>query len=187
MRHPLWGPTIRDHRSNEEGVPFVDFMIKHRLNVWNDPNSDPTFETTRAKSWIDVTVASEALDFAAHSWQFRHRKVAQKITGINPTLLDQLERSVSPEDLDRFVLALTATIQKVCTTYLKLTKLRPKTVPWWDAELEMLRNKSSALKRPFTRTLYHVGKADKKAAYKICRAKFRRTLSIKRDKSWAEF
>ncbi|GBN42415.1 Putative protein in type-1 retrotransposable element R1DM [Araneus ventricosus] len=219
MRQPLWGLVIRDHRSNEEGVPFVDFIIKHRLNVWNDPNSDLTYETTRAKSWIDITVASEALDFATHTWQvttrtlsdhnyleynlgkmdvaervprfslnkFRLRKVAQKIADINSTLLDQLERSVSPEDLDRFVLALTATIQEVCATYLKLTKLRPKTVPWWNAEFEMLRNKTSALKRRFNRTLDPVVKADKRAIYKICRVKFRRTLSIKRDKSWAEF
>ncbi|GBM45833.1 Retrovirus-related Pol polyprotein from type-1 retrotransposable element R1 [Araneus ventricosus] len=119
--------------------------------------------------------------------KFRLRKVAQKIADINPTLLDQLELSVSPEDLDRFVLALKATIQEVYKTYLKLTKLTPRTVPWWDAELEMLRNKTSALKRRFTRTVYHVMKADKKAACKICRAKFRRTLSIKRDKGWAEF
>ncbi|GBN58395.1 hypothetical protein AVEN_95892-1 [Araneus ventricosus] len=119
--------------------------------------------------------------------EFRLRKVVEKIANINPTLLDQLERSVSPEDLDRFVLALTATIQEVCATYLKLTKLRPKTVPWWDAELEMLWNETSALKRRFTHTLYPVVKADKNVAYKLCRANFRRTLSIKRDQSWAEF
>ncbi|GBN06999.1 hypothetical protein AVEN_87475-1 [Araneus ventricosus] len=118
--------------------------------------------------------------------KFRLRKVAQKIAGISSTLLDQLERFVRPEDLDRFMLALTATFQEVYATDLKYTKRRPKTVPWWDAELEMLRNKTSALKRRFTRTLDPVVKADKKAAYKICRAKFRRTISIKRDKSWAE-
>ncbi|GBN41245.1 hypothetical protein AVEN_78769-1 [Araneus ventricosus] len=72
-------------------------------------------------------------------------------------------------------------------TYLKRTKQRPKTVPWWDSELEMLRNKICALKRRFTRTLDPVVKAEKKLAYKICRAKFRRTLSTKRDRSWAEF
>ncbi|GBN08396.1 hypothetical protein AVEN_84224-1 [Araneus ventricosus] len=219
MRHSLWCPVIRDHRSNDEGVPFVDFITKHHLSVWNDPNSNPTFETTRAKSWIDITGASEALYFAAHTWQvtthtlsdhnyfeynlgemdvaeriprfnlnkFRLRKVAQKIADVSSTLIDQLERSASPEDLDIFVLALTATIQEVRATYLKYTKRRPKTVLWWNAELEMLRNKNSALKRRFTRTLDPVVKADKKAAYKICRAKFRQTLSIKRDKSWAEF
>ncbi|GBM50182.1 hypothetical protein AVEN_50075-1 [Araneus ventricosus] len=69
MRHPLWGPVRKDHRSNDEGVPFVDFTIKHRLNVWNNPYSDPTFETRQGKAWIDVTVASEALDYAAHTWQ----------------------------------------------------------------------------------------------------------------------
>ncbi|GBM80279.1 hypothetical protein AVEN_273892-1 [Araneus ventricosus] len=47
--------------------------------------------------------------------KFRLRKVAQKIADINSMLLDQLERSVSPEDLDRFVLALTATIQELAS------------------------------------------------------------------------
>ncbi|GBM65132.1 Retrovirus-related Pol polyprotein from type-1 retrotransposable element R1 [Araneus ventricosus] len=219
MRHPLWGPVRKEHRRNDEGVPFVNFIIKHRLNVWKNPDSDATFETRQGKAWIDVTVASEALDYAAHTWEentgtlsdhnyleynlgpenvaervprfnlnkFRLKKVAHKIAAINSTLLDQLERSVSPEDLDRFVLALTATIQEVCTTYLELTKQRSNTVPWWDAELETLRNKTSALKRRFTRTLNSVVKSEKKLAYKICRAKFRRTLSTKRDRSWAEF
>ncbi|GBM50184.1 Retrovirus-related Pol polyprotein from type-1 retrotransposable element R1 [Araneus ventricosus] len=72
-------------------------------------------------------------------------------------------------------------------TYLNLTKQRPKTVPWWDAELEMLRNKTCALKRRFTHTLDPVVKAEKKLTYKICRAKFHRTLSTKRDRRWAEF
>ncbi|GBN95466.1 hypothetical protein AVEN_29596-1, partial [Araneus ventricosus] len=219
MRHQLWGPRVSDHRSSDEGLPFVDFVIKHGLNIWNDPNSDPTFHTTRVQTWIDVTVASAALDFAAHTWQvttrtltdhnyleynlgeqdvtervprfnlnrFRLNKVARKIAGIEPTLLDQLQRSESPEDLDRFVLALTATIQEVCATYLKFTKPRLKTVPWWDAELETLRNKTCALKRRFHRALDPAVKAIKKAEFRICRAKFRRMLSIKRDKSWSEF
>ncbi|GBN66975.1 hypothetical protein AVEN_62849-1 [Araneus ventricosus] len=49
MRHPLWGPEVKDHRSSDEGLPFVDFIIKHSLNIWNDPKSDPTFDTTRVK------------------------------------------------------------------------------------------------------------------------------------------
>ncbi|GBN08384.1 hypothetical protein AVEN_84213-1 [Araneus ventricosus] len=219
MRQQLWGPKVSDHRSSDEGLPFVDFIIKHGLNIWNDPNSDPTFQTTRVQTWINVTVASAALDFAAHTWRvttrtlsdynyleynlgelyvtervsrynlnrFRLNKVARKISGIEPTLLDQLHRSESPEDLDRFVLALTATIQEVCATYLEFTKPRSKTVPWWDAELEILRNKTCALKRRFHRALDPAVKAVKKAEYRMCRAKFRRTLSIKRDKSWSEF
>ncbi|GBN76907.1 Retrovirus-related Pol polyprotein from type-1 retrotransposable element R1 [Araneus ventricosus] len=79
--------------------------------------------------------------------------MATKIANIKSTLQDQLERSGSPEELDRFVLAVTATIQEVCTTYLQYTELRPKTVPWWDAELEILRKKSCAFKRRFHRTL----------------------------------
>ncbi|GBN93130.1 Putative protein in type-1 retrotransposable element R1DM [Araneus ventricosus] len=73
MRHPLWGPEVSHHRSSDERLPFVDFVIQHRLNIWNDPNSDPTFHTTRSQSWIDVTAASAALDFAAHTWHVTTR------------------------------------------------------------------------------------------------------------------
>ncbi|GBN29313.1 hypothetical protein AVEN_71907-1 [Araneus ventricosus] len=76
MRHQLWGPRVSDHRSSDEGLPFVDFVIKHGLNIWNDPNSDPTFHTTRVQTWIDVTVASAALDFAAHTWQVTTRTLS---------------------------------------------------------------------------------------------------------------
>ncbi|GBN66981.1 hypothetical protein AVEN_62855-1 [Araneus ventricosus] len=72
----LGGPEVSDHRSSDEGLPFVDFIIKHSLNIWNDPNSDPTFHTTRARTWIDVTVASAALDFAAHTWHVTTRTLS---------------------------------------------------------------------------------------------------------------
>lgn len=68
MRHRLWGPEVRDHRSNNKGLPFVDFLLETRLNVWNDPASPPTFVHV-GESWIDVTVASDVLDYAAHSWR----------------------------------------------------------------------------------------------------------------------
>ncbi|GBO35988.1 hypothetical protein AVEN_104957-1 [Araneus ventricosus] len=218
MRHRLWGPEVRDHRSSNEGLPFVDFLLETRLNIWNDPASPPTF-VQQGESWIDVTVASDVLDSAAHTWRvitgtlsdynyitfdlgtvnvaehvpkfrlnkFRLRKMATKITNIGSTLLEQLEKSGSPEELDRFVLALTATIQEVCTNHLKHVCKRPKTVPWWDTELEVLRKRTTALKRRFLNTLEPAEKLRRKIAYKICRAKFRWTLSNKRDKSWTKF
>ncbi|GBM64222.1 hypothetical protein AVEN_167252-1 [Araneus ventricosus] len=191
MRHPLWGPEVKDHKSSDEGLPFVDFITKHSLTL--DFAAHTWHVTTRTLSdhnyleynlgELDVTERIPRFNLD----KFRLRKVAQKFANIESTLLDQLDRSVSPEDLDKFVSALTATIQEVCATYLKYTKRRPKTVPWWDAELETLRNKTCALKRRFSRILDPVVKADKNAEYKMCRDKFRRTLSIKRDKSWSDF
>ncbi|KAF8794325.1 hypothetical protein HNY73_002316 [Argiope bruennichi] len=92
--------------------------------------------------------------------------MARKVASLLPTLLDQLRRAESPEELDRFVLRLTVTIQIVSTTYLKHARTRPKTVPWWDAELEVLRNKTVALKRRFHRTLSPGDKVLRKIAFK---------------------
>ncbi|GBN66974.1 Retrovirus-related Pol polyprotein from type-1 retrotransposable element R1 [Araneus ventricosus] len=47
----------------------------------------------------------------------------------------------------------------------------------------MLRNKTCALKRRFNRVLDSAVKEVKKAEYKMCREKFRRTLSIKRTRA----
>ncbi|GBN09073.1 hypothetical protein AVEN_126265-1 [Araneus ventricosus] len=68
MRQKLRGPEVRDHRNNEEGIPFADFLLETRQNVWNDPSAPPMF-VHNGRAWIDVTVASDDLDYAAHSWQ----------------------------------------------------------------------------------------------------------------------
>ncbi|GIY54749.1 uncharacterized protein CDAR_390911 [Caerostris darwini] len=65
----LWGPDIQGHRRPEEAQPLVDLIIRHRLNVWNEPNWHPTFETTNGRSWIDITAISVALDGYASSWR----------------------------------------------------------------------------------------------------------------------
>ncbi|GBN28830.1 hypothetical protein AVEN_137297-1 [Araneus ventricosus] len=47
MRNELWGPVIFDHRAQDNGGPFVDFVLKHNLDFHNNPTSEPTFEGPR--------------------------------------------------------------------------------------------------------------------------------------------
>ncbi|GBM11529.1 Retrovirus-related Pol polyprotein from type-1 retrotransposable element R1 [Araneus ventricosus] len=68
-RSLLWGPDIPDHRSVDDSGPFVDFVLAHRLAVWNDPLSGPTFETDRARGWIDVTLSSPMLHRRKGHWE----------------------------------------------------------------------------------------------------------------------
>ncbi|GBM62345.1 hypothetical protein AVEN_166841-1 [Araneus ventricosus] len=68
MRSLLWGPDIPDHRASDDGGPFVDFILKHGLNIINDPNSISTFETKNGKSWIDVTVSTSLLSNKIQDW-----------------------------------------------------------------------------------------------------------------------
>ncbi|GBL97219.1 Retrovirus-related Pol polyprotein from type-1 retrotransposable element R1 [Araneus ventricosus] len=68
-RSLLWGPDIPDHRSVDASGPFVEFVLAHRLAVWNDPLSGPTFETDRAQGWIDVTLSSPVLHRRKGHWE----------------------------------------------------------------------------------------------------------------------
>ncbi|GIY85527.1 uncharacterized protein CDAR_540201 [Caerostris darwini] len=68
-KSPLWEPDIQCHRNPEEVQPLVDLIIKHQLNLWNQLNSPPNFETTNGRRWIDITAASVTLDSYAQSWK----------------------------------------------------------------------------------------------------------------------
>ncbi|GBO31256.1 hypothetical protein AVEN_77449-1 [Araneus ventricosus] len=69
MRSLLWGPDIPDHRASDDGGPFVDFILKHGLNIINDPNSASTFETKNGQSWIDITVSTSLLSDKIRDWK----------------------------------------------------------------------------------------------------------------------
>ncbi|GBM17987.1 hypothetical protein AVEN_238386-1 [Araneus ventricosus] len=50
MRHELWGPEIHNHRISDQAAPLVSFILKYGLIIWNDKDSEPTFETVNGKS-----------------------------------------------------------------------------------------------------------------------------------------
>ncbi|GBL80149.1 hypothetical protein AVEN_29135-1 [Araneus ventricosus] len=51
-KSPAWGPT----RSDSRGLELLNFVLRHHLDIRNDIDSPPTFESTRGKSWIDLTI-----------------------------------------------------------------------------------------------------------------------------------
>ncbi|GBN75335.1 Putative protein in type-1 retrotransposable element R1DM, partial [Araneus ventricosus] len=69
MRHELWGPEIHNHRISDQAAPLVSFILKYDLIIWNDKDSEPTFETVNGKSWIDITMSSANLANKKMNWQ----------------------------------------------------------------------------------------------------------------------
>ncbi|GBL87908.1 hypothetical protein AVEN_192075-1 [Araneus ventricosus] len=44
MRQELWGPEIHNHRISDQAATLVSFILKYDLIIWNDKDSEPTFE-----------------------------------------------------------------------------------------------------------------------------------------------
>ncbi|KAH7949273.1 hypothetical protein HPB49_006936 [Dermacentor silvarum] len=63
-KHVLWGPEPGDMR----GAQLVQFVNANSLQILNSPASLPTFETSYARSWIDVTRASVSLASPGFTW-----------------------------------------------------------------------------------------------------------------------
>ncbi|KAH6941174.1 hypothetical protein HPB50_014593 [Hyalomma asiaticum] len=56
-KHRAWGPRAGDER----GAQVMDFAAAAGLVVMNDPQSEPTYETAYAASWIDLTLATPSV------------------------------------------------------------------------------------------------------------------------------
>lgn len=64
-KNTLWGSKISDRR----GENILEFLIKHNLTIENDKYSPPTFQTSRAKGWIDLTISNTSLHPDIRNWE----------------------------------------------------------------------------------------------------------------------
>ena len=49
-------------------------LLEHNLIVLNDPSSDPTFESSRGKSWIDLSIAGCNVADRISSWEVSNKE-----------------------------------------------------------------------------------------------------------------
>ena len=65
---PLWGPE--DIPSNAVGRTLEEMILDFNLDVANNPDAPPTFVSDRrARSWIDVTLATRSTALGISDWQ----------------------------------------------------------------------------------------------------------------------
>ncbi|GBN74619.1 hypothetical protein AVEN_262436-1 [Araneus ventricosus] len=51
VKSPAWSPVEQD----KCGKTLLEFIYKLDIDIQNNPDSPPTFESSRGKSWIDLT------------------------------------------------------------------------------------------------------------------------------------
>ncbi|KAH6942908.1 hypothetical protein HPB50_011533 [Hyalomma asiaticum] len=66
-KHRAWGPRAGDER----GAQVMEVAAAAGLLVMNDPQSEPTYETPYAASWIDLTLATTSVLTSGYTWTVR--------------------------------------------------------------------------------------------------------------------
>lgn len=64
-KNTIWGGEVTDKR----GLELAEFVNRHDLNVLNDPQAQPTFQTKNGRSWIDLTICSTLLLRQLRTWE----------------------------------------------------------------------------------------------------------------------
>ena len=63
-RSTLW----HDTSMNQRGKSLEEFIITSNLLIMNEPSDIPTFETTRERSWINLTLSNNILVHKIRGW-----------------------------------------------------------------------------------------------------------------------
>lgn len=172
-----WGGDKLDDR----GELVLEFIIKNNLNLINDKNSEPTFQNSRGKSWIDLSIVSNNLIREVKNWKvlnepsysdhkfikieiFEEAKLQMfKITktGKQRALTDLLKmdwelqsRNLNNvQEVEHLIQKFYNTLENLYKKYEKrITKGKGQEKSWWNLELEIQRKKVRAMKRRFKRS-----------------------------------
>lgn len=176
-KNPLWGGVIEDER----GTLLSEFFIANSLNILNNPNSPPTFETRNGSSWIDLVVISMSLLQFCQSWEVLEEPSCSDHKYISYTIFGTLNLSIkrvtkkgrnqiyefikrdtwferamqdSAKSPEIVKIALDVLYKKWVIWQRKVertVKLSSKRNPWWNDELEVMRKKLRAMRRRFQR------------------------------------
>lgn len=64
-KNELWG----SHTTDEKGEKILELLVAYNLTLLNEKNSPPTFKTSRAKGWIDLSIATSELHKHLKVWE----------------------------------------------------------------------------------------------------------------------
>ena len=62
----LWSNSSKTDSKGEE---VEEILLQHNMLVMNNPNSSPTFESSRGRSWIDLTICGDQIVDQISSWR----------------------------------------------------------------------------------------------------------------------
>ncbi|GBM31522.1 Putative protein in type-1 retrotransposable element R1DM [Araneus ventricosus] len=196
MRHELWGPEIHNHRISDQAALLVSFILKYDLIIWNDKDSEPTFETVNGKSWIDITMSSANLankkmnwkvikNFSDHNYLvfnvesfnatrdtprifYNHRQILKICKAVHQKFLELQEEIQTIDSKQK----LEKWIEELTITINKISQSFPKKVikhlrvPWWDSDLEVNRKKTQTLRSRYQRCRREEERSMRRIVYK---------------------
>lgn len=211
----LWGPDLPVHNTQEteRGELVEDFILRSDLQVANDPTSPPTFQTTRGKAWIDVSVTkgvavtqwmvSDIESLSDHSFiffsvqkpcveevrkrRFNHRKADWKIFQRHLATYRPISHDL---DFDAALIEDMANdfnncIIKACEESM-LTPASRVSKPWWNFELWQLKKEVRRKRRKFQEAR-GCERDIKKTDYKNKRREYKHAIRKARIQSWHDF
>lgn len=176
-KNPLWGGMVTDSR----GTEVVQFLAAHNLEVANDPRSIPTFSTSYAQAWIDLTLFSRTIGEYVADWRVSdsvtlcdHRFIqfslrsrflpgAKRLTRAGQQrVLASLERDTwfdrivhspisNPYTLDLVVEHFYHIYNALYKANTQNAKQYPKAKPWWTDDIARERSWVRSLRRRFQR------------------------------------
>ncbi|GBO45533.1 hypothetical protein AVEN_219809-1, partial [Araneus ventricosus] len=216
MGYELWGPVIFDLRAQDQGGPFVDFVLKHNLDFHNNPTSEPTFEGPRGNSWIDVTVSTCNLSTKIQDCKvckysssdhnficFKLLLTRSTVTGLKKILHKRQLRKLAATiyrtypSLENHINQLQNCVQveEFIDSITKLiqqacttstTNGNQANAPWYDSELDIQRKRTRALRARFQRCKNSLERAKRREIYKKEEAMYKWLLKSKARASFEE-
>lgn len=191
-KHQIWGSTETD----EKGEKVLEFTVLHNLTLLNAKESPPTFKTSRARGWIDLTICDANLNQDIKSWEVLktynhsdHRyikvvikneelpeeygltlkgqtKVMEKLQ-IDPWFEEVQGKINTKESIEEIVNTLHEKIEKLKKEFSKKKKpSKQKPNTWWSRDLEIERKRVRALRRRYQKAKGDIREQYKKEYYK---------------------
>ncbi|GBN39149.1 hypothetical protein AVEN_39870-1 [Araneus ventricosus] len=142
---------------------MVSFILKYDLIIWNDKDSEPTFETENGKSWIDITMSSANLANKKRKWQIL--KICKAVHQKFLELQQEIQVIDSKQKLEKWIEELTITINQISQSFPRKV-IKHLRVPWWDSELEVNRKKTRALRTSYQRCRREEERSMRRIVYK---------------------
>ncbi|GBN84699.1 Retrovirus-related Pol polyprotein from type-1 retrotransposable element R1 [Araneus ventricosus] len=216
MRNELWGPAVSDHRAQDNGGPFVDFILKHNLDIHNNPTSEPTFEGPRGHSWIDITVSTCNISAKVQDWRvykysssdhnfihfkllltkssnpsFKrvlHKRQLRKLVATINSKFPSLENHISQFQDRAQVEDFIEVLTKLIQQACSKTSSNGtrNNAPWWDTELEIQRKKTRAFRARFQRCKIPAVRLKRREIFKKEEAKYKWLMKTKARASFEE-
>lgn len=206
--HTVWGST----NINKRGKSLFEYLITTNLEILNE-GTEPTFVNSIRQEVIDITMVSNSIAGYVNGWTVDHDdpmsdhryirfnlKVDEAVKPRKYLNFRKLNKTMFSNILGDNLEAPSNVLTDIMDLELEVTKLNSALViaaekscplkivtemktPWWNNEIQGLRNKSRRLYRKAVRTKNPLNWQ----AYRVCQRNYKYAIKDAKQKSWQNF